>query len=56
MNFNIGGGLTVLIYDGNLDGPDSLFGGWMPRDGHDEPTRHEVRIIPEFSLGLSYLF
>ncbi len=53
---SLGGGLTVFVYDGNLDGPDSLFGGWMPRDGHDRATRHEVRIIPEFSLGLSCLF
>ncbi len=53
---NIGVGLTVFVYDGNLPAPDSLFGGWMPRDGLDRATRHEVRIIPAFSLGLSYVF
>ncbi|MBU1533705.1 hypothetical protein KKF84_00205 [Myxococcota bacterium] len=56
LHLSLGLGLTVFVYDGSLERPDSWYDGWLLRDGENRGSRHEVVLIPEVSAGLSCIF
>jgi hypothetical protein len=46
-------GMNILIYDGDLERPETNLNGWILKDGKNEKESLEVFMWPEISLGIS---
>jgi len=56
LHLTLGAGLTIYVYDGDLDRPGLFYKGWLLRDGENSGGRHEVLLAPQLSAGLSCVF